>query len=241
MSKSRICIIDDNEAYLEALASSLSREDYEVHRFTSPQAFLEAFRAGLEPDLILTDYKMKDMNGLELCAEIRQENGLVPVLIVSGWIDRQVALEAFAAGATDLLEKPLSLDQFMFSLQRALFRYMESSQQKERLALYEELDRALEDLSKNQEGRYTKAENMLLESDPKALSDRDVAPEFLRSMIKGDQIYREIEQIRQKIRALDKMEWPVLERPIEKKPARELSGEKSRMDARMHRKDSGES
>ncbi len=107
---SRILIIDDqltSRQILKQLVSSIE-QGVELHDFANP---VEALTWTLRnpTDLILVDYKMPEMNGIEFIRKFRSNpsSGHVPVIMVTSIEDRNVRYEALEAGATDFLMKPV--------------------------------------------------------------------------------------------------------------------------------------
>ncbi|MDR3558808.1 MAG: response regulator [Candidatus Pacebacteria bacterium] len=202
MEKTRISIVDDNSEFLEALEKPF-KEKFEINTFVSADAFLESWRNGQVPDIVLTDYKMAEMNGLELCLFIRKKSRSIPIVLFSGWIDKEVALMAAAVGATDLLEKPFPLERITHALRRAEHNLLASRFQSNRHLKYKELSETLAKLAKNYEARYTFAENILLDLNHKALSGKTIAPQYLKSVSEGNTIHRSISAIHDEIKQLE--------------------------------------
>ena len=71
-------------------------------------------------DLVLTDLKLPNMDGLEFLALIRRQNSHVPVVMMTAFGSVETAVEAMKAGATDFLLKPFSLDHLMQVVNKAL-------------------------------------------------------------------------------------------------------------------------
>jgi two-component system response regulator RpfG len=107
---SSVMIIDDQSTsrlILEELVSSVA-PDLETHSFGSPLAALEWAQSN-KPDLVLTDFKMPEMNGVELILELRKLPSCadVPIIVITIVDDRAVRYQALEAGATDILNKPV--------------------------------------------------------------------------------------------------------------------------------------
>jgi putative two-component system response regulator len=103
-----VLIVDDNEASRQTLAALLLPDAYRVHfAANGPEALTLA--ADLWPDVILLDQMMPGMTGVEVCQRIRQNPDLaeIPVVFVTALDDRETRLEAFRAGADDVVTKPV--------------------------------------------------------------------------------------------------------------------------------------
>jgi len=105
---SRILIIDDQSTsrqILEELVSSLGR-DIVTESFADPLTALAWVHTN-QPDLVLTDYKMPSMNGVEFTRRLRALYMDVPLVMVTSMEDREIRYQALEAGATDFLTKPV--------------------------------------------------------------------------------------------------------------------------------------
>lgn len=105
-----ILIIDDqftSRKILEELVSSLGDEVL-VKPFAEPLKALEYVQVH-EPDLVLADFKMPRMNGVEFTKRFREFYKDIPLVVITGVEDKQVLYDALDAGATDFLSKPVDL------------------------------------------------------------------------------------------------------------------------------------
>lgn len=107
---SSVVIIDDQSTsriILEELVSTVE-EGVEVQTFDNPLSALE-WCAQQSPDLILTDYKMPEMDGVELTRRLRRTPGCadVPVILITVIDDKLVRYQALESGVTDILSKPV--------------------------------------------------------------------------------------------------------------------------------------
>ncbi len=118
MASKRILILDDEENIGRSLRMILEREGYAVTVCRSGHEFRispERERAGA----ILLDVRLPDASGIDLLRELRQADIHAPVIMISGHGTIADAVEATRAGAFDFLEKPLSRDRVLLSLERA--------------------------------------------------------------------------------------------------------------------------
>src|SRR5438876_11797771 len=99
---STILIVDDDAAMLELLAIVLKRRGFSVITTTDPTTALDLINAA-QPHLIISDLMMPEINGYELCQQIRRqpEHDARPVLILSAKNDLTVIQQCLAAGATE--------------------------------------------------------------------------------------------------------------------------------------------
>src|SRR5690349_17491222 len=103
----RILVVDDDPILLHALAETISRRLHAVvDSATSASTALERLR-GARYDVVLSDVKMPEMNGLRLLQEIEKIAPHVPVVLMTGHAHSIVTREALKVGAIAVLEKPL--------------------------------------------------------------------------------------------------------------------------------------
>ena len=100
-----IYVVDDDEAIRRSLSFLLKTSGYAVRLFEGGTAFLKE-AAGLEPGCVLLDVRMPDIDGLEVQREWRARGVMLPVVIMTGHGDIDMAVAAMKAGASDFIEKP---------------------------------------------------------------------------------------------------------------------------------------
>ncbi len=123
----RILIIEDDDAILAFLRRGLGFEGYEVETAETGQKGL-ALAGGNRPDLVVLDWMLPGMDGLEVCKRLRA-TGKVPILMLTAKdsvSDRVLGLDA---GADDYMVKPFNLDELLARL-RALLRRTQAPKQK---------------------------------------------------------------------------------------------------------------
>jgi two-component system NtrC family response regulator len=113
----RILIVDDEKVQREILEGFLVKQGYEaVAEENGPKA-LEKFRSGAF-DLVLTDYRMPGMDGIQLLREVRRLNPEAVVAIMTAYGTVGTAVAAMKEGAYDYLTKPIDLDELLLLIQR---------------------------------------------------------------------------------------------------------------------------
>ena len=120
MSSPRILVVDDEADIRGLLSEILAEEGYEVE-VAADAASARRAAARQEPDLVLLDIWMPDMDGITLLREWNEKNTLhCPVVMLSGHGTVETAVEATRLGAFDFVEKPLSIAKLLRTAERAL-------------------------------------------------------------------------------------------------------------------------
>ena len=122
MAEETILVIDDEEAQREALAGHLQNQGYQVLQAPAGGPGLELLQQHLV-DLVLTDFRMPDMDGLAVLSAARQINPEVEVIIITAYGSVGGAVDAMREGACHYLTKPIDLDELDGVVRRALERH----------------------------------------------------------------------------------------------------------------------
>ena len=117
--KATVLVIDDEKSIIDTLSSILEDEGYDVLTASSGEKGLKMFSRH-NPDIILLDIWMPDMDGIETLKQIRARDKNASVIMISGHSNIDTAVQAIKLGAYDFLEKPLSLDKVLILIKRAL-------------------------------------------------------------------------------------------------------------------------
>ena len=105
----RIVIVDDDEDYRCALRMHLANEGFDVIECSSGLSALHITAAYERANVILLDWRMRDMNGLEVLCELRRRAIATPVIFLTGFADETLEEAALAAGAADFIQKSRGL------------------------------------------------------------------------------------------------------------------------------------
>jgi len=120
MKKGKIVIIDDDPVGLETLAEGLQEAGYETIPASDAQYGLGILAERSDIDLVLTDLKMPDMDGLEVLRRAKTFNENVPVILITGYATVETAIEAMKLGAYDYVVKPIDLRRLTVLIEKAL-------------------------------------------------------------------------------------------------------------------------
>ena len=100
-----ILVVDDEPLNLDLLEQELGELGYAVAKAGNGQAALDVLPT-IGPDLVLLDYQMPGMNGIEVLTEIRKSKPNLPVIIITAYGTIERAVEAIKSGADDFITKP---------------------------------------------------------------------------------------------------------------------------------------
>ncbi|HWR13642.1 MAG TPA: response regulator transcription factor [Terriglobales bacterium] len=115
----KILVVDDEPQILRVLRRGLEDKGYEVATASDGVAALDTLKS-TKVDLLITDLRMPDLNGLQLCTEVRK-NSKLPILVLSVKGEEATKVEALDAGADDYVTKPFGMDELLARI-RALSR-----------------------------------------------------------------------------------------------------------------------
>jgi len=115
----RILIVDDDKSMCELLEADLRSRGFEVvFHLTADEAFDLMGRE--EFDAVVTDLRMRGMNGLGLCTRIVENRPDIPVIVMTAFGSLETAVDTIRAGACDFITKPFNIEELVIALSRAL-------------------------------------------------------------------------------------------------------------------------
>ena len=116
---SRVLVVDDEPDMVENCARILKKAGHQCLTATDPRAALALVEAE-RPDLLLTDLKMPDMDGMELLRRARAVDPALPVILFTAFATIESAVAAIKDGAFDYLPKNFSVEQLRMDAERGL-------------------------------------------------------------------------------------------------------------------------
>jgi len=119
MDKKRILLIDDEEGMCRMMKAVLLDSGYAVKSYTRSVEAVEAFQAGLF-DLVVTDIKMPEMDGLEVLRRLKEKDPSLPVIVISAFATLDTSIQALRRGAHDMVTKPFEPDELLYRVKNAL-------------------------------------------------------------------------------------------------------------------------
>ncbi|TKT76297.1 sigma-54 dependent transcriptional regulator [Aquamicrobium sp. LC103] len=121
MSPGEILLIDDEEEMREATAQGLDLAGYRVRQFAGAERALDLVGFGFN-GIVITDIRMPGMDGVTLMSRIHELDADIPVILITGHGDVQLAVRTMREGAYDFIEKPFSVGHVADIAARALDR-----------------------------------------------------------------------------------------------------------------------
>lgn len=118
-AKPIVYVVDDDAAVLGSLRFLLETDGFAVRTFKNGTALLNA--AGKSSaDCYVIDYKMPDINGIDLATRLRKTDVSAPVILITGYPDENISTRAAAAGVKDVILKPLLDENLIKQIRRAI-------------------------------------------------------------------------------------------------------------------------
>ena len=115
----RILVIDDDMDICHLLKKFLSKHNYDVMTAHNGEMGLKLLEE-TKPDLVMTDFRLGDMDGSEVITAIKSRMPNVPILVITGYSDIRIAVNVMKLGALDYITKPLLPQEILMTIQRAI-------------------------------------------------------------------------------------------------------------------------
>lgn len=122
----KILVVDDEAQIIRVMRHILSAHQFDVRTASDGEAAFELFR-DWQPDLVVTDLQMPNMDGLELCRKLRAVSN-VPIIVLSVRDEEKTVVEALDAGADDYVTKPFGTNELLARIRAALRRQPEKTE-----------------------------------------------------------------------------------------------------------------
>lgn len=123
MAAKRIMLIDNEIGLCRMMEAVLSDQGYRVKSFTRPVQAVAEFTAG-DYDLIISDIKMPEMDGLEVLQHILNRDPEVPVIMITAYATVEMSIQALRRGAYDMLTKPFEPEELLYRVKNALEHHL---------------------------------------------------------------------------------------------------------------------
>ena len=152
MDKGKIVVVDDEKIVTSAFSTLLKVEGFcDAHFFNNPKEALDYMKDNV-PDLVISDFLMPEMNGLEFLSEVKKLYPEVSKILLTGYADKENAIQAInEIGLYRYIEKPWSNDDLIINIKNGIERSYLLSQLRQKIAELEDAKKELEKYSQNLE------------------------------------------------------------------------------------------
>ncbi|MAF69448.1 MAG: nitrogen regulation protein NR(I) [Alteromonas sp.] len=127
MTNESVWIVDDDSSIRWVLQKALQAANIGCLSFENPQELLLQLQSGQAPEVIISDIRMPQMDGMTLLNEVHVSHPMLPVIIMTAHSDLDSAVNAYQKGAFEYLPKPFDIDEAVTLTQRALAHAREQS------------------------------------------------------------------------------------------------------------------
>lgn len=152
MENSKIVVVDDEKMVTSAFKALFKVEGYsDIHLFNNPNEAVEFLREN-KPDLIISDFMMPEMNGLEFLTEAKKLYNEVSMILLTGYADKENAIKAInEIGLYKYIEKPWDNDDLMMNIRNGIERSHLLENLRNKIEELEIAKKQLQDYSQNLE------------------------------------------------------------------------------------------
>lgn len=180
MKQFKALVIDDEQVVLDSVKKILAEENFEVDVTLSGEM---GIKMAIENpyDIVLTDIRMPEVDGLIVLRDIKRQKPALPVSIITGYGSVRSAVQAMKLGAADYIEKPFSPDELVRSVKKAIAHSQENEPELQSVVHKEEMIRVLELAATDDLFRHN-----LMEHGADALDDFDLSKPEKLAVITGD-------------------------------------------------------
>ena len=148
VDKPRVLIVDDEPALRELLADALEPGQYDLMTASSGREAID-LAANWNPDLVVTDLRLRDCTGLDVIDQLRQTRPNIPAVLISGQADADSLNQASRRRGVDVLDKPLNLDRFRATVHHKLTRRWRDGKLRHRVDRLRQVARSINAQRKN--------------------------------------------------------------------------------------------
>jgi two-component system nitrogen regulation response regulator GlnG len=127
MTNESVWIVDDDSSIRWVLQKALQAANISCLSFENPEDLLRQIQSGQAPEVIISDIRMPQMDGITLLNEVHSSHPLLPVIIMTAHSDLDSAVNAYQKGAFEYLPKPFDIDEAVTLARRAIDHAREQS------------------------------------------------------------------------------------------------------------------
>lgn len=126
-------IVDDDSSFRAALERRLRKAGYDVETYRSAQQMLDRLPDGNGPGCILLDVRIPGLSGPELQTRLGELGSTLPIIFLTGYADVPTTVRTIKAGAEDFLTKPVTSEQLIGAIEKAIANHQNSIGMKAKL------------------------------------------------------------------------------------------------------------
>lgn len=126
-------VVDDDASFRIAIERRLKKAGYAVASYSSAQQLLDQLPNESEPGCILLDVRIPGLSGPELQTRLRELGSTLPIVFLTGYPDVSTTVRTIKAGADDFLTKPVSSEELLRTVKRAIAHHQATRGQRSRL------------------------------------------------------------------------------------------------------------
>src|SRR5271154_2264603 len=126
-------VVDDDASFRTAIERRLTKAGYAVTTYPSSQNLLDQLPDDGELGCILLDVRIPDLSGPDLQDRLSQLGSTMPIIFLSGYADVATTVRTIKAGAENFLTKPVSSEQLLHAIERAMAHHEVSREQNQKL------------------------------------------------------------------------------------------------------------
>ena len=123
----KILLIDDEVNLIDPVAYNLKQKGYDTLTAYDGKSGLETFRKE-QPDLIILDWTLPDLQGVDILKQVREEQDFTPVIMLTGRTAKEDIVEGLTAGADDYVTKPFTWEELLARISSVLRRAQQVAQ-----------------------------------------------------------------------------------------------------------------
>lgn len=139
MAKNKVLVVDDEPSIAVLIEFNLKSAGYEVFCVYDGEAVFEAVQS-FQPDVMVLDWMLPKMNGIEVCSKLRSQNNAMPVIMLSALQDLSDKIAGLDNGADDYMTKPFSPQELISRIKAILRRSEPASEQQSSVIVLGELE-----------------------------------------------------------------------------------------------------
>jgi YesN/AraC family two-component response regulator len=149
-NKGTILLVDDDKMLLDSIAMLLEYHNYTVVKAENGNSALACINDH-KFDLVITDVRMPDMNGLDMLSRMKEimPDSFIKAIIITGYASDEIPIKALKFEVNDYILKPFNIDDFIASVNKAMLEVASIHQKKVRDYELEEARKKLEEFKSN--------------------------------------------------------------------------------------------